>query len=94
MTSPFDDIIAQTYGNCLPCFCLALFAAIRYNREKGLDKMGKTMLCCAMSMEYCLADARTRGKSGGPNSRAVFYHGKFVTVNLLDVAALKRLLKK
>lgn len=28
------------------------------------------------------------------NNRAVFYRGKFVTVNLLDAAALKRLLKK
>ena len=28
------------------------------------------------------------------NNWAVFYHGKFVTVNLLDAAALKRLLKK
>ena len=28
------------------------------------------------------------------NNWAVFYRGKFVTVNLLDAAALKRLLKK
>ena len=28
------------------------------------------------------------------NNWAVFYQGKFVTVNLLDAAALKRLLKK
>ena len=28
------------------------------------------------------------------NNWAVFYLGKFVTVNLLDAAALKRLLKK
>ena len=28
------------------------------------------------------------------NNWAVFYHGKFVTVNLLDAAALKRLLKR
>ena len=28
------------------------------------------------------------------NNWAVFYGGKFVTVNLLDAAALKRLLKK
>ena len=74
-------------------------------------------------MEYCLADARAKGKSGvctlGAekqkawlslipvdtlekakalpcvfNNWAVFYEGKFVTVNLLDAAALKRLLKQ
>ena len=45
-------------------------------------------------LEYCLADARARGKSGVLNNWAVFYRGKFVTVNLLDAAALKRLLKK
>ena len=45
-------------------------------------------------LEYCLADARARGKSGVFNNWAVFYRGKFVTVNLLDAAALKRLLKK
>ena len=28
------------------------------------------------------------------NNWAVFYRGRFVTVNLLDAAALKRLLKK
>ena len=28
------------------------------------------------------------------NNWAVFYQGKFVTINLLDAAALKRLLKK
>ena len=28
------------------------------------------------------------------NNWAVFYEGKFVTVNLLDASALKRLLKK
>ena len=63
-----------------------------------------------MLMEYCLQDARERGKSGvcmlGAdkqkakelpcvfNNWAVFYQGKLQTVNLLDAAALKRMFQR
>ena len=61
-------------------------------------------------MEYCLADAKEKGKSGvcmlGAkkqkakelpcvfNNWGVFYKGHFETVNLLDVGSLERILKK
>ena len=43
-----------------------------------------------------LVDTLEKAKTlpGAFNNWAVFYQGKFVTVNLLDAAALKRLLKK
>ncbi len=49
-------------------------------------------------MPYTLIPVDTPGKAKALpcvfNNWAVFYGGKFVTVNLLDAAALKRLLKQ
>ena len=54
--------------------------------------------CQEMRAPYTLIPVDTLEKAktlpGAFNNWAVFYQGKFVTVNLLDAAALKRFLKK
>ena len=54
--------------------------------------------CGELEVPYTLIPVDTLEKAkalpGVFNNWAVFYRGKFVTVNLLDAAALKRLLKK
>ena len=63
---------------------------------QSLELIRKT--CGEMDVPYTLIPADTLEKAkalpGVFNNWAVFYQGKFVTVNLLDAAALKRLLKK
>ncbi len=64
--------------------------------HQSLELMRKT--CGEMDVPYTLIPVDTLEKAkalpGVFNNWAVFYQGKFVTVNLLDAAALKRLLKK
>ena len=54
--------------------------------------------CGELDVPYTLIPVDTlekaKGLPGVFNNWAVFYQGKFVTVNLLDAAALKRLVKK
>ena len=64
--------------------------------HQSVERVRKT--CREMEEPYTLIPVDTLEKAktlpGVFNNWAVFYQGKFVTVNLLDAAALKRLLKK
>ena len=64
--------------------------------HQSVELVRKT--CQEMGAPYTLIPVDTLEKAkalpGVFNNWAVFYQGKFVTVNLLNAAALKRLLKK
>ena len=64
--------------------------------HQSVELVRKT--CQEMRAPYTLilVDTLEKAKTlpGAFNNWAVFYQGKFVTVNLLDAAALKRFLKK
>lgn len=64
--------------------------------HQSVELVRKT--CQEMQAPYTLIPVDTLEKAktlpGAFNNWAVFYQGKFVTVNLLDAAALKRFLKK
>lgn len=64
--------------------------------HQSVELVRKT--CQEMGAPYTLIPVDTLEKAkalpGVFNNWAVFYQGKFVTVNLLDAAALKRMLKK
>ena len=64
--------------------------------HQSVELVRKT--CQELEVPYTLIPVDTLEKAKALpcvfNNWAVFYQGKFVTVNLLDAAALKRLLKK
>ena len=64
--------------------------------HQSVELVRKT--CEELETPYTLVSVDTLEKAKSLpcvfNNWAVFYRGKFVTVNLLDAAALKRLLKK